>query len=463
MSKVIIIGAGPAGLAAGYYLAKNKVKALILEKDHRVGGICKTIEHKGCRFDIGGHRFFTNIAEIKRLWHEILGDKLLKRPRLSRIYYDNKFFDYPLILTNTVKNLGIFGSLLILLSYLKSQFNKKKEIITFEDYITKYFGRRLFKTFFKVYTEKVWGIPCTQISADWARQRITGLSMITAITEALVFGHNDNIRTLTREFYYPVLGPGMMYDKMAEKITDMGSEIKTDLNIIKLIHNSKKILYVIARHKDSKEIEFKGGAFISTMPITELIQKLEPPPPQAVLESGKKLKYRDLLTVNLICSNSHLFPDNWIYVHSPEVKLCRIQNYKNWSPYMITDISKTSLGLEYFCSQKDRLWNMEDEELIKMAQKELEKIGFIVTVKDSFVYRIPKAYPVYSVGYKEPLKIIADYLWLFDNLQTIGRAGRFRYDNMDVAATSGIFAANNIVKADRPINKKEISPIKTSF
>ncbi len=450
MNKVIVIGAGPAGLAAGYYLAKNNVKILVLEKENQPGGICKTIEYKGCRFDIGGHRFFTDIAEIERLWYEILGDKLLKRPRLSRIYYNNKFFDYPLSLTNTVKNLGLFGSFLILASYLKSQFIKEKEIVTFEDYITKYFGKRLFKIFFKVYTEKVWGIPCTQISADWARQRIAGLSVVSAITDALIFGQDGNIRTLVKQFHYPVLGPGMMYEEIAENVIEMGGEVKTGLDVISLIHNSKKILCVVGKDKNGRQAEFKTENLISSMPLSELIQKLKPTPPQAILESSRELKYRDLLVVNLICSNEHVFPDNWVYVHSPEVALCRIQNYKNWSPAMVSDKTKTPLGLEYFCLQEDKLWNMEDEELIKMAQKELKKTGFTVTTEDGFVQRVTHAYPVYSIGYKEPLKIITDYLAQFDNLQTIGRAGRFRYDNMDEAIISGVFAAGNIIRKQEP-------------
>lgn len=449
MNEIIIIGAGPSGLAAAYYLTKNNINNLVIEKENQVGGICRTIDYKGYKFDIGGHRFFTDIEEVERLWYEVLGDKLLKRPRLSRIYYNNKFFDYPISLTNTLRNLGILKSILILLSYFKSYLDKSKQIITFEDYITKHFGERLFKVFFRVYTEKVWGIPCSEISADWARERITGLSMISAITDALVFSRNDNIRTLVKEFYYPALGPGMMYEKMAEKITYMGSELKTGLDVIKLMHDSKKILHIITKDKNGKETELSSDIVISSMPITELIQKLEPAPPQAVLESGRKLKYRDLLTVNLICSNRNIFLDNWIYVHSPSVKLCRIQNYRNWSPGMVPDQRKTSLGLEYFCSEKDELWNTKDEELIKIAQGDLDKIGFNAKVEDGFVCRISKAYPVYRVGYNTPLKIITDYLKEFDNLQTIGRSGRFRYDNMDVAMASGILAGRIIVNKQK--------------
>lgn len=445
MDKVIIIGAGPAGLAAGYNLTKNNLDAVIIEKEDQVGGICRTINYKGYRFDIGGHRFFTDLLEIERMWHEILGEKLLKRPRLSRIYYKNKFFDYPLNLNNTFENIGLFGSFLIFASYLKSQIKKDKNILSFEDYVIKCFGKRLFRIFFKNYTEKVWGMPCSEISADWAKERMGGLSMLSAITDALVFKRNKNIRTLVKEFYYPVLGPGMLYEKMAERITGAGNRIETGLDVVEIVSDSRKILYVIAKDKHNDETEFKANELISSMPITELITKLRPIPPKPVLEACKRLRYRDFLTINLICSNKYIFSDNWLYINSQDTALCRIQNYKNWSPHMVPTQKETTLGLEYFCFQNDEIWRMKDHELFEMSKSDLAKIGLKADIDDFFVFRMPKAYPVYTIGYKRYLKVITDYIQGFRNLQLIGRAGNFRYDNMDAAMSSGIYASKRII------------------
>jgi len=446
MYKTIIIGAGPAGLASGYYLARNNINTLILEKDCQVGGLSKTIVYKDARFDIGGHRFFTDNKEISSLWSNMLGEHFLKRRRLSRIYYNNKFFDYPLNFTNTFKNLGIAESILILLSYFHSRCVRSGSADNFEGYIVNNFGRRLFNIFFKSYTEKVWGVPCSDISADWARQRIKGLSMLSAITKSLAPGKNGSIRTLVKEFNYPVFGPGMMYEKIAESIIGMNGQISKGMQAVEFLHNNKKITRVVANDASGKAIEYPVEQLISSMPIDELIRGFEPAVPKSIMESAGKLRYRNFITVNLICAQASIFPDNWIYIHSPGVKLCRIQNYKNWSPAMFYGRDGATLGLEYFCSEDGYLWNESDEILARMAEEELQTIGFPVQVRDFFVYRAAKAYPVYDVDYKVHLNIIKDYLNNFSNLQLIGRAGRFRYDNMDVAMDSGIQAARRITK-----------------
>lgn len=439
MKQTIIIGAGPAGLAAGYYLAKNNKNVVLFEKDSLVGGLSKTILYKGCYFDVGGHRFFTRIPEVESLWQEVLGNKLLKRTRISRIFYRNKFFNYPLNLLNILSNIGLINSLWCFLSYFASRLTSSNKTNSFEDYIVRHFGRRLYRIFFKGYTEKVWGISCSNLSCDWAAERIKGLSFIAALTSTL--GLSGHIRTLIKEFYYPILGPGMMYEAMAQQIKNSGHHVEMDTEVIKIIHDSKKIISVVTRDKSGKERESSGTDFISSMPITELINKLSPLPPDNILEVARKLCYRDLLVVNLICSNESVFPDNWIYVHSPEVKVSRIQNYKNWSSAVVPEQGKTTLGLEYFCSAKDDFWKKDDKEIGSIAALELKYLGFNTTIEDSFVYRAPQAYPIYTLGYREAVGVLKEYLGLFSNLALIGRAGRFQYDNMDSAIISGIDAA----------------------
>jgi protoporphyrinogen oxidase len=443
MKQTIIVGAGPSGLAAGYYLAKNKRNVVLFEKDSLVGGLSKTIIYKGCYFDVGGHRFFTDIPEVKALWQEVLGDGLLKKTRVSRIFYRGKFFNYPLSLSNILSNISLISSGCCFLSYFASQLTPSQKTDSFEDYIVKHFGKRLYKIFFKGYTEKVWGISCSNLSCDWAAERIKGLSLIAAFTATL--GLNGHIRTLIKEFYYPLLGPGMMYEAIAERIQSLGCPIEMDREVIRVVHDSKKIVSVITRDKEGKEQESFGDDFISSMPITEFVNKLYPLPPDNILETARKLHYRDLLVVNLICANENVFPDNWIYVHSPEVKVSRIQNYKNWSPAVIPELKKTTLGLEYFCSARDEFWKRDDKEIEGMAALELEYLGFNTTIEDSFVYRAPQAYPIYTLGYREAAGILKGYLNRFNNLALIGRAGRFQYDNMDSAIASGINAAKGIL------------------
>jgi protoporphyrinogen oxidase len=443
MKQTIIVGAGPSGLAAGYYLAKNKRNVVLFEKGSLVGGLSKTIVYKGCYFDVGGHRFFTDLPEVKSLWQEVLGDELLKRKRISRIFYRGKFFNYPLNLSNILLNIGLVSSGCCFLSYFASQLTFYQKTNSFEDYIIRHFGNRLYRVFFKDYTEKVWGISCSNLSCDWAAERIKGLSLIAALTATL--GFNGQIRTLIKEFYYPIFGPGMMYEAMAQRIKNLGYSIEMDAEVIRIVHDFKRIISVIIRDKEGKERESFGDDFISSMPITELINKLYPLPPDNILETARKLSYRDLLVVNLICANENIFPDNWIYVHSPEVRVSRIQNYKNWSPAVIAEMGKTTLGLEYFCSTKDNFWKQDDKEIIDTAARELKYLGFNTVIEDSFVYRVPKAYPVYAIGYKEILEVLKTYLNRFSNLALIGRAGRFKYDNMDSAIASGINAAKGLL------------------
>jgi len=444
----IVIGAGPAGLTAAYELSKQGVQSTVLEMADKVGGISRTETYKGYRFDIGGHRFFTKLPDVQRIWYEILGDEFIQVPRLSRIYYRSKFFNYPLSMTNTLKNLGLVDSALIGLSYLKSLVTttvKPREAENFEDWVSDRFGKRLFNTFFKTYTEKVWGMPCTEIQAEWAAQRIKGLSLRKAVTDA-IFGSSD-AKTLIKEFDYPLYGPGQMWERCTEIIENNGSDVQMETRVQRVEHDGSRITKVLAE-KDGKVQELQAEQYISSMPVTALARCMSPPPSEAVLEATRGLKYRDFLIVSIIVEQEELFPDNWIYIHSPEFKVGRIQNFKNWSPAMVPDASKTCLGMEYFCSEGDDIWSMSDEELIALASQEIQGLGLMekgVKVEDGTVIRQRKAYPVYDAEYKANLEVVREYLAQFENLQTVGRNGMHRYNNQDHSMMSGLLAAKNVL------------------
>lgn len=445
--NIIIIGAGPAGLTCAYELIKNNHQPLVLEQANLVGGISRTEVYQGYRFDIGGHRFYTKVTEIEQLWREVLGDNFIQVPRLSRIYYQGKFFDYPLSLKSTLTNLGIIESVLIIWSYVKTKlllFGNKKEAETFEDWVIASFGERLYRTFFKTYTEKVWGIPCNQIQAEWAKQRIKGLSLKEAIMN-IIFGQSK-AKSLINQFDYPILGPGMMWEAFADAVESQGGKVQLNSKIIKINRKSTKILSIEVEEKGEIKI-IEGKQFISSMPVTKLLNIIEPKPPDNILNVANKLKYRDFLIVALIIDGEDLFPDNWIYIHDQNFKVGRIQNFKNWSPKMVPDFTKTSLGMEYFCSEGDDLWNLSNSELIELATQELEKLGLAKykLVEEGTVLRQKKAYPVYDKNYYEYLRIIKDYLSTFENLQTVGRNGMHRYNNQDHSMLTGLLAAKNIL------------------
>jgi protoporphyrinogen oxidase len=448
-SPVVIIGAGPAGLTAAYELGKQGVKSVVLEQADKVGGISRTEVYKQYRFDIGGHRFFTKIGEVQQVWKEILGNDFIKVPRLSRIYYQGKFYNYPLSLFNTLSNLGIVPSFLILISYLKAKLRAKLhpevEPETFEGWVTDRFGERLYRTFFKTYTEKVWGIPCSKIQADWAAQRIQGMSLKRAVVNAL-FG-SQNAKSLIKEFDYPRLGPGMMWERCQEILEGQGSPVHLHTSVTQIKREGTRIKSITAQQGD-RTFELTSEHFISTMPVTALVRRLDPLPPAHVLEAARGLKYRDFLIVSLIVNRAHLFPDNWLYIHSPEFKVGRIQNFKNWSPAMVPDPNKTCLGMEYFCSEGDALWEMPDAKLIELASREAIELKLGVQpgdVEDGVVIRQYKAYPVYDGEYRQHLQVIQEYLETFDNLQTVGRNGMHRYNNQDHSMLTGILAARNVL------------------
>ncbi len=454
--NVVVIGAGPAGLTAAYQLRKAGVACAVFEKDKIVGGIARTVTYKGFHFDIGGHRFFTKVKAVEKLWHEILpSGAFLRRPRLSRIYYNNSYFHYPLRAFETLFKLGIWNSFLILCSYCAARIHPHKPEVSLEHWVSNRFGQRLYRTFFKTYTEKVWGIPCDQISAEWAAQRIKGLSLVSAVKNALWPGRPSGsgvIKTLIDEFEYPKRGPGMMWEAATEHIRKRGGEVELGADITKIEWSPGAVTAVELETATAKK-RVEGSHFISTMPIRELIAKLDPPAPEPVGKAAQSLNYRDFLTVAIILNKCDAFPDNWIYIHDPSVKVGRIQNFKNWSPFMVPDNRRTCLGLEYFCFAGDGLWNLPDAELIELAKKELVHLGLITAedAEDGCVVRMPKAYPVYDAVYQRALHTIREFLRTVPNLQLVGRNGMHKYNNQDHSMLTAMLAVENILGANHDL------------
>jgi len=444
--NVVIIGAGPAGLTAAYELSKAGVASTILERDDVVGGLARTVNYKGYRFDIGGHRFFTKVTLVEDLWKEVLGDDLIRRSRLSRIYYNGKFYYYPLRAFNALLNLGLWETMLCMASFAKARVFPRRPENDFATWVTNRFGRRLFETFFKTYTEKVWGIPCTEIRAEWAAQRIKGLSLLSAVKNAL-FGElgktkEEVIKTLIDEFDYPRHGPGMMWERTRELVETRGSKV--------VFHAPVERIHW--REGGVEAVEAKGRLYplthlISSMPVRDLIESLYPSPGREMLEAAGDLHYRDFLTVSLVVNKRDLFPDNWIYVHDSSVKLGRIQNFNNWSPEMVPDPSTTCLGLEYFCFEGDGLWTTPDAELVELGKRELHRLGLVdpADVVDGAVVRMTKAYPVYDAGYEAAMDKVRQFLTRIPNVQLTGRNGMHRYNNQDHSMLTAVLAARNIL------------------
>jgi len=451
MSQAIVIGGGPAGLTAAYELSKLGIGSTILEADRQVGGLSRTVNYRGYRFDIGGHRFFTKVPLIDQLWHEILGEDFMLRSRLSRIHYRGHFFDYPLKATNALAGLGPVEALIVGLSFTKAKMFPLADETNLEQWVANRFGHRLYEIFFKTYTEKVWGIPCTEISADWAAQRIKNLSLPEAVRNALFSTHKskngDVITSLIEQFNYPRLGPGMMWERCEEILERQGNPTVNGIKVDKVRHRHGRVECVYGHTKEGEQVEFNGDHFISSMPLRSLIRSLSPAAPDEVIAAANTLRYRDYLTVVLIAKREKVFPDNWIYIHSPEVKMGRIQNYKNWSPYMVPDQARTSLGLEYFLWDKDEEWGWSHERLVELGIKECSQLGLIERdeVEDGTVVRMKKAYPVYDQHYQNSLSIVRNYLETIENLQTIGRNGLHRYNNQDHSMLTAVYAARNIV------------------
>jgi protoporphyrinogen oxidase len=459
-TSVAIIGAGPAGLTAAYLLSKQQVDVTVLEADPMyVGGISRTARYKGFHFDIGGHRFFSKSKEVEDFWTEILPEDMLQRPRSSRIFYRGKFFSYPLKAGEALLKLGVLESVRCVLSYLKARLLPIRDPRSFQDWVTNQFGSRLFNIFFKTYTEKVWGMSCKEISADWAAQRIKGLSLKTAILNALFSNkkprnRGDLVKTLIDSFRYPRKGPGMMWEACAAKVQAMGGTVEMGQKVVGCSYDADDESWTVT-HEDAKGDRRLAMArhVVSSAPMRQLVQGLRPRVSREALLAAGSLKYRDFITVMLILKDRQLFDDNWIYIHDPSVKVGRVQNFKSWSPEMVPDPALCCYGLEYFCFEGDGLWSSSDETLVHQAKTELEKIGLAKAedVLDGCVVRQPKAYPVYDDDYATHVATIREELESkFPTLHLVGRNGMHKYNNQDHAMMTAMLCVENIL-AEKPI------------
>jgi protoporphyrinogen oxidase len=459
--RVVCIGAGPAGLTAAYLLAKRgDAQVTVLEGTTMLGGISQTAQYKGYRFDIGGHRFFTKYEPVEALWHEILGPEFIQVPRQSRIHYLGRYFDYPLKAGNALAGLGIWQAVMILQSYLRAKIWPEPVEENFEQWVSNRFGKRLYNIFFKTYTEKVWGIPCTEIRAEWAAQRIQNLSLAKAVLNAAALNkRSTKIKSLIDRFQYPRLGPGQMWEKCAEKVTAMGAQVLMEHKVEALEHAEGRVVAV--RVKTPQGIRrIEGEHFICTMPIRSLVRALDPKPPERIRAAGEGLRYRDFLVVALILEVENLFSDNWIYIHTPGVKVGRIQNFNNWSMAMVPEKGRTCLGMEYFCFEGDGLWTSSDEELVRLATEELGKLGLAdpKLVVDGTVVRMPKAYPIYDAAYREHLDTTREYIDPIPNLHPVGRNGMHKYNNQDHSMLTAMMVIWNMYGA-----KHDVWAVNTDF
>jgi protoporphyrinogen oxidase/predicted dehydrogenase len=439
-----ILGGGPAGLTAAYILGRRGRSGVVFEADGTVGGIAKTIEFNGFRFDLGGHRFFTKLQPVQQLWEEMLGEEFLTRPRLSRIYYDGKYFDYPITAKDVVARLGLWESTRCALSYLWASRHRSDEANTFEEWVTTRFGRRLYDAFFRSYTEKVWGIPGSEIRALWAAQRIRNFSLGRALMTILGL-RREHVTTLIEEFRYPRFGPGQMWEAFAAYAEEKDISVHLRHRCISLKHSENRIESIVVQQNGDTHAH-SVDSVVSSIPLSELILNLDPPAPPKIQAAARRLRYRDLVLVALMTKQAEPFPDNWIYLHDPQTRAGRVQNYGAWSDGMVQP-DTTCLGVEYFCFEGDDIWNMSDEEAVKLATQELERIGLIdaSAVVDGVKVLVPKAYPMYDSNYEEAVETLRTYLERFENLQTCGRNGLHRYNNQDHSMWTAILATLNIL------------------
>jgi protoporphyrinogen oxidase len=465
--SVVVVGAGPAGLTAAYQLGKAGVPVHVLEGDAMVGGISRTAQREGWRFDIGGHRFFTKVPEVEALWHEVLPEQdFMMRPRMSRIFYKGKLYDYPLKAGNALRNLGVLEALKCVLSYVLVRVHPPKDQSNFEGWVAARFGWRLYRIFFKTYTEKLWGRDATELQSDWAAQRIKNLSLFNAVVNSLMPKRNQkDITSLIEEFQYPRLGPGMMWERCAGLVRAQGGKVVLETKV-KAVHRepgrgATSVTAVVtggygagagapesSRTDVGAEETYACDHVVSTMPLSSLILAMDPPAPAHVQAAAKDLKYRDYLTVALVVPEDAGFPDNWIYIHSPEVLVGRIQNYGSWSPHLVKD-GRTCLGLEYFVFQGDDTWNLPDDELVALATKELATLGLVQPdqVERGFVVRMPKAYPFYDKAYHSNIDTIREWIAAeVPNVHPVGRNGMHRYNNQDHSMLTAMLSVENIVE-----------------
>ena len=457
-TDTVIIGGGPAGLTAAYLLAKRGIRVTVVEQNEQyLGGISRTEVYKGFRFDIGGHRFFSKSAEVERLWDELLPNDMLERPRSSRIFYDGKFYSYPLRPIEALRQLGLAESVRCGLSYLKARLRPVPTPRTFEDWVSNQFGARLYGIFFKSYTEKVWGMSCKEISADWAAQRIKGLSLGRAVVHGLMprrpRKRKNVVKTLLDTFRYPRLGPGMMWEAAGRRVRELGGEIRMGRRAVALMYDPVASRWTIRAIAANGTVELMHAAHvISSAPMRELVTSLDPAPAPAVIAAANALRYRDFLTVAIIARDRSVFRDNWLYIHDASVRVGRIQNYKSWSPDLIPDPALACFGLEYFCNERDSLWDSSDADLLALARRELIALGLAHAndLLDGRVVRQVKAYPVYDATYVRHVETIRAALDAgYPGLHLVGRNGMHKYNNQDHAMMTAMLTVENIAAGRR--------------
>ncbi len=450
---VVVVGAGPAGLTAAYELVKRSRPVVVVEADDVVGGISRTVVRDGWRFDIGGHRFFTKVRPVEELWHQILPDEdFLQRPRLSRIYYDGKFYAYPIKPLNALRNLGLVEAARCVASYLAAKVRPPANQGTLEGYVVASYGWRLYRHFFKTYSEKVWGVPASELSADFGAQRIKGMSLFQAVWEPLraklLGGRRDRrkvVTSLIEEFQYPKLGPGMMWERCRDLVEAGGGEVRMRTSVV-AVHRGPGGAEAVTVRGPGGDTRVAASHVVSSMPLSALVRAMDPPAPADVQAAADRLRYRDFLTVALVVPEERGFPDNWIYIHYPGVKVGRIQNFGSWSPFMVKD-GRTCLGLEYFVFEGDELWSAADDELVALARSELARIGLVAEadVEAGYVVRVPKAYPVYDEDYQEAVAVIRKWVEAeVPNVHPVGRNGMHRYNNQDHSMYTAMLTVDNI-------------------
>jgi len=455
--KVLVMGAGPAGLTAGYVLSQKKIPSIVCEKDKVVGGISRTVVKGDYRYDLGGHRFFTKNQEVFDFIVNLMGDEFIIVPRTSKIYYKKKYFDYPLKPLNALFGMGILTSLRIMVDYVSEHIKSiflKPRIVSLEDWVVNKFGRTMFNLYFKIYTEKVWGIDCDKIGAEWVAQRIKGLSLRVAIANALFKSERNKPTTLIEQFHYPMLGIGRISDRLKEEIEKGGNEVLLENRVKKINREGSKINSIVVE-RNSGDLLLEGTDFISSIPLTELVKIMDPPAPEEILEAARRLRYRDLITVAIMIDKERVSENTWIYIHDPDITFGRFHEPKNWSRTM-APAGKTSIVAEYFCFKGDSIWQKSDGELVNITINELvNKLGMIKReeINGSSVSRVEKAYPMYEIGYREPYETVRNFFKQFGNLQTVGRYGTYKYNNMDHSVETGMKAALNILGAKYDIDE----------
>jgi len=445
--RVVVCGAGPAGLTAAYLLGRSGIRVILLEATAEVGGLARTARYKQYAFDIGGHRFFTKIGPVQAMWEELLGDDLIDVPRLSRIHYRGRFFQYPLRATDALLGLGVWRTARVLGSYLWSKVHPSPTEDNFEQWVSNRFGSELYRTFFKTYTEKVWGIPCTEIRSEWAAQRIRGLSLGRAILSATPLQRRSSeIRTLIDEFKYPRLGPGQLWERCRDHFCAAGGEVRMQHCVERFETDGRRVVAAGIAAPDGGRRRIEAEHFISTLSLRAMVRAFGTAAPLPVRAAAERLSYRDFVLVALVVDRADLFPDNWIYVHTPGVKVGRIQNFNNWSAALVPVPGTTLLGMEYFCFQGDALWARPDAELIALAARELKSLGLAkgAEVRDGTVVRVPEAYPTYTADYRGNVNTIREFVDSLANFQTVGRNGMHKYNNQDHSMLAAMLAVDNL-------------------